>query len=217
MKDYEEIARLEYDISRAERQLAFLEHQLTALDDSIEKKKRKLDDDISEYNIRSKKDQEIINLHITNIKKWSEKLEKAYSNQLKSLRKEKKVQKIIEKTPAEREREELEYKLEQLKAQEKRKRSVYIQPEVPYIKKTPADELGKIEAVQEQVGLMKKDINGQVKAAEVSLKIWLENTPEGQALQEQFHDEEGGYAIWRNNITKTFRIWCKDNNHTLGG
>lgn len=109
MKLYEEVEMYEKKIFRAREQAAFLRYTLESVDRAIELKKQKLGEDITAYNLRAKRDQEILDMHESNIAGWTKKLDKLYGKQLKSIDKEK-VEVIVEKSEKEVRKEALKAK-----------------------------------------------------------------------------------------------------------
>ena len=109
MKLYEEIAELERKIFRAKEQASFLKGSLESVDTAIQLKKKKLDEDIVAYNLRAKREQEILDMYDNNIAEWTKKLDKSLTKQLKKIDKEK-VEVVVEKSEKDIRKEKLQAK-----------------------------------------------------------------------------------------------------------
>ena len=105
MKRYEEIDMYEKKIFKAKEQTAFLKGTLESIDVAIQLRKKKLDDDIAAYNLRAKREQEILEMYNKNILEWTKKLDKLVGKQIKSIEKEK-VTIVVEKTEKELRKEQ---------------------------------------------------------------------------------------------------------------
>ena len=211
MKDYEEIKDLEYKLYRAVEQKAFFESQLEALDRSIELKRRKLEEDVKEYNKRAKKEQEIIYELDINIDSYNKRIQKLLEVKIKEVKKEEKkqdkIKKAPEKSPEQLEREELEKRLEELKKQEAPISKPIIQPTNE--KEPPIKEI--IEEKRDIANQMREvadDMNGETDEIERLQKEhpeWIQD----------YAIAEGGKAIWQGRITNGFRQWLIDKNRII--
>jgi chromosome segregation ATPase len=220
MKVYEQIQDLEHKIFRAKEQAAFLKHQLNSVDKAIALKKQKLEEDIAAYNIRTKRDQEILSEHKKNIESWNKKLQELLAQQIKKLDKkeeeplEEKSEEEIEKEELKAKKAELERELNEMtekleKSSDKKKKKAPIGEPIPITEEELDDVIEDRKLASNELKEFADKLNGETVQIE-----WLKE--HHQDWIKQYSDEEGGQAIWRGVITKGFKAWCDEKDYIIG-
>lgn len=223
MKTYEKIQDLEKKIFRSREQSAFLTHQLDSLDRAIEYKKQKLEADITAYNERIKADQKVLSMHDKNIELWTKKLNDIVKVEIKQIEKEKEISDEKIKSPKQIAKEALLAKKKVLEEELKKLKEKPPISEPKIVEKEEIDfdnapegvDYVQLKDVIEDRNLASKelrefadDLNGETKQIE-----WLQEHHEDWI--QAYSDEEGGNAIWRGSITKSFRRWCEEKGYII--